>query len=182
LALAGVVLPDDTRSRAERLEFIQSRLPSYEYALYLCKAFLEKVGWFVGIVTTDQLLDEMLPSIYGGTLSAPSADYSGPHHLALVFSALSIGALADQKPTEPDASDAHLFIKLSKAALGLQSVFEKPTLSTVQALHMQGVYHAMIFDGRRKGATMETAWGLIGQATQVACAVSDATNPDLCTF
>ncbi|KAJ7779148.1 fungal-specific transcription factor domain-containing protein [Mycena metata] len=100
-------------------------------------------------------------------------DYTGPHDLALLFMVFAVGALVQPGPstsptlaptvpsshphsnvrtTTDDAADAHRrhiaaeaehLHQIARVALALQPVLEKPSLVTIQALHLLSIYTSM---------------------------------------
>ncbi|KAK1221049.1 hypothetical protein PQX77_016095 [Marasmius sp. AFHP31] len=124
----------------------------------------------------------------------PEEEWNGPHSLALLFIVFALGALvrSDEKDSgrppidrheEPDTKDTQgsddvktskyhqvppiveHYHQLSRAALSLQPILEKPSAVTIQALHLLSIYNAMSGDGDDrlgKGESgMEMTWSLI---------------------
>ncbi|KAJ7761456.1 hypothetical protein B0H14DRAFT_3594886 [Mycena olivaceomarginata] len=60
-------------------------------------------------------------------------DYTGPHDLALLFMVFAVGVLAV-------AAEAEHLHQIARAALALQPVLEKPSLVTIQVLHLLSIY------------------------------------------
>jgi len=165
-------------------EVIESHLPSWDRAHVLCDTYLDQVGWLVHTVTRVQLLDEMLPVVYrkraaSTCCSEPSLpnmlmgveeDHTGPHDLALVFIILAIGSLL--QPESPDVLGEH-FHQLSRAAVSLQPVLEKPSVVTIQTLHLTSVYNAMGGSDSRSDTSMEVTWSLTTLAAHLSQTVCD---------
>lgn len=151
----------------EIYKMIYDHLPSWEHALSICEIYLENAAWLFRGVPRSQLMDEMLPAIYKRKIIQPNEDdYSGPHHLALMMSIFAVGSIVDIRlsTTMNEAEGAH-YNQLATAALGLRSVMEKPSLVTIQALHMFSIYNAMGGSETSGGeSSMETTWSLIGLA------------------
>ena len=170
-------------STADVRQLIESHLPPWERATHLAESYLTNAGWlFVG-VTREQLVDEMLPSIYHRPThdvsdeDRPYQDYSGPHDLGLLFLVFAVGALVDLSQEPYNAEGEHYHI-LAKAALCLQPVLEKPSLVAIQALYLLSVYTAMSGnDVRGNETTMETTWSLVTLAAQLAQSVSSVHQP-----
>jgi hypothetical protein len=152
-------------------EVVESHLPSWERALYLAETYLEQAAWLFRGVGQQQLIEEMLPVFYKKPVSyslEDSEDYSGPHDLALLFMVFAIGALVDlrQDPTNPEAEHYH---QIARAAICLQPVLEKPSLVTIQTLHLLSIYNAMSSNEVGTHETsMETTWSLITLATHLS--------------
>ncbi|TFY79682.1 hypothetical protein EWM64_g4331 [Hericium alpestre] len=137
----------------EVFAMIRSHLPPYEEAV--------RIG---------ELMDEMLPIMYSKAPAQPPDDYSGPHDLALLLYVLAIGRIVDLdlSPTEAEAEGEH-YNQLAKAALCLHPVLEKPSMITVQALHVGSIYNAMCGSEASGGeSTMETTWSLVALAAHLA--------------
>ena len=89
-------------STADVRRLIESHLPPWERAAHLAESYLTNAAWLFQGVTREQLLDEMLPTIYNrppthdiADEDRPYQDYSGPHDLALLFLIFAVGALVD---------------------------------------------------------------------------------------
>ncbi|KLO11085.1 hypothetical protein SCHPADRAFT_921876 [Schizopora paradoxa] len=152
---------------------IESHLPTYDRAWHLSEIHLENAAWIFRAVSPQQLKDEMLPIIYKRQAPLDAAhEYNGPHDLALLFTVFAMGALLDLEQEPYNAESVHYY-NLAKAAISLQSIFDKPELVTIQALHLMSVYNAMSQldegDEEGEGATsMEMSWSLIRLCHQIA--------------
>lgn len=153
------------------VDAVRSQLPTHDRALFLCRAYLSQAAWLFRGITHAQLVDEMVPAIYANTPGGAEEDYTGPHGLALLFGALSVGALLDmgQDGCGPEAEH---YQQLSRAALGAQSVFEKPSVITIQTLHLQSIYYGMAGKEAAGEPSLETSWSLLKLAAQLAYTVS----------
>lgn len=157
-------------------ELIENHLPSYQRACELVESYVGHAAWLFRSVPRKQLFDEMIPHFYkqaaGEDVSLPSGDYSNPHELALLLLCLAIGALVDLKQ-QPYNSEADHYCQLAQAALCIQPVLSNPTLVTIQALHLQSIYVAMV--GNEPGGqdnNMELSWALLtlaGQLSHTVC-------------
>lgn len=152
-------------------EVIEGHLPAWERALYLAETYLEGAAWLFRGVARPQLVEEMLPVFYKHQVpytAQPEEDYGGPHDLALLFMVFAIGALVDlrQDPSNPEAEHYH---QIARAAICLQPVLEKPSLVTIQTLHLLSIYNAMSSNEVGSNETsMETTWSLITLATHLS--------------
>ncbi|KAI5123792.1 hypothetical protein M0805_009087 [Coniferiporia weirii] len=151
-----------------------SYLPPWESALALIDVYFEQAAWLFRSVSRGQLVDEMMPVIYGRVPSIPTHDYGinceGPHALALLLMAFAVGTLVDLRQVAFSAEADHYY-QLAKAAITLQSVLERPELVSIQALHLMSIYNAMRQPDSRdeEGETsMEMSWSLIRLAHQLA--------------
>ncbi|KIJ65371.1 hypothetical protein HYDPIDRAFT_110415 [Hydnomerulius pinastri MD-312] len=142
-------------------ELIEGHLPNWERASYLTQTYLEQAGWLFRGVSKEQIMDELLPVYYSnGPLKATEENKSA-HDLALLFLVFAVGALVDltQEPANPEAEHYH---QIARAAICLQPVLEKPSLVTIQALHLLSIYNAMSGNElSAKETSMETTWSLI---------------------
>ncbi|OCH96289.1 hypothetical protein OBBRIDRAFT_718907 [Obba rivulosa] len=153
-------------------ELIRSHLPSYERALHLSESYMRYAGWLFRSVSEEQLTDEMLPYFYKQATSSGGItlddEYGGPHSLALLILIFAIGALVDPE-LEPYNAEAEHYVHLARAALCLESIFEQPSVITIQALHLMSIYHSMTGGEPGKNDTsMETSWGLLALAAQLS--------------
>lgn len=114
-------------------------------------------------------------------------EWTGPHDLALLFMVFAIGALvggpvgtspipsarlgapgSSSGPAPPPSftsytgpAQAEHFYHLSRAALSLSPILEKPSIVTVQTLHLMSVYNAMSGSDMRSETSMEMTWGCV---------------------
>ena len=158
----------------------------------LCELYLEQAPWFFGAVTEKQLREEILPMWYpeaprpgvSTNLSQPSNDQhgsglpnlavnssKGAHDLALLFIIFCFGAYTDiSLPPAPDNPDSELYFQLTRAALSLEPILERPpSVATVQTLSLMAIYQGMC-SGEN---SIESTWALMGMATKLAQSVSD---------
>lgn len=172
---------------------VKSFLPPWQEAWRLCELYLEQAPWFFGAVTKRQLHEEVLPLWYqeapkptsGSTspsqslVSPLSSEISPPnvspakggaHELALLFVIFCFGALTDiSLPPAPDNPDANQYFQLTKAALTLEGVLDRPpSVSTVQTLALMAIYEGLC-SGEN---SIESTWALMGLSTKLAQSVS----------
>lgn len=164
-----------TGATSEVHESLLEHLPSYGHARHLAELYIEHAAWIFRGVTTEQIMEEMLPFIYGQPVQAEDGtaiEYSGPHDLALLYMIFAIGCLVDFN-NEPSIAEGMQHEQFARAAMSLQSVWVKPSLSTVQALHLSSIYNAMAEDeSRPDNISMELSWGELSLAAQVCQIVS----------
>ncbi|KAG1778723.1 fungal-specific transcription factor domain-containing protein [Suillus placidus] len=158
---------------------IQNHLPPWHRARHLSELYLQQAPWFFGAVTKRQLMEENLPLwyaeasdlIYLGSV-APSvtsesdALSKGPHELALMFVIFCFGALTDHSlPPAPDNEEADMYFKLTRAALNLEPVLDRPpSVATIQTLALLAIYQGLC-SGEN---SIESTWGIFGLATKLA--------------
>ncbi|KZT28275.1 hypothetical protein NEOLEDRAFT_1129627 [Neolentinus lepideus HHB14362 ss-1] len=162
---------------------IERYLPPYDRAWTLCECYLEQECWHYGAVTRRQLVEELFPYFYPESINGsapfirdPYAQHppnskdkesnSGPHALALMFVVFCFGALTDPNmPAAPDNDEAELYYQLSRAALNLEPILEKPpSVATVQTVSLMAIYQGMC-SGEH---SIETTWALWGLASKLA--------------
>ncbi|KAF8128761.1 hypothetical protein EV363DRAFT_1340522, partial [Boletus edulis] len=163
---------------------IQNHLPPWQRARQLCELYLSQAPWFFGAVTEKQLLEECLPLWYseasdllpsGSVAPLTQPNSSGEltqsqgktsHDLALLFVVFCFGALTDNSlPPAPDNEEANMYCYLTRAALNLEPVLDRPpSVTTVQALALLSIYQGLV-SGEN---SIECTWGIFGLATKLA--------------
>ncbi|PFH47833.1 hypothetical protein AMATHDRAFT_151154 [Amanita thiersii Skay4041] len=144
---------------------VESHLPPWERAVALVETYFEQVSWIFRGVTRIQLIDEMLPVIYRRHDFVPGEEYTGPHDLALVFIVFAIGALVEPEPSNALGEHYH---QIARAAISLQAVLEKPSIVTIQTLHLMSIYNAMSGSDLRSETSMEMTWSLVTLASHLS--------------
>jgi hypothetical protein len=149
-------------------EMIESYLPEIQRAVSLCETFLKSLSWMFQVVSRQQIIDHLIPSIYrSGTKSLERPRY-GPHDLALLFSVLALGALVDPA-LPPYNAEARHYHRVARAALCLQSVFSERSVATIKALHLMSMYYGM--SGIESNAGL--CYSLLNLASQAALQVRE---------
>ncbi|KAJ7760160.1 fungal-specific transcription factor domain-containing protein [Mycena olivaceomarginata] len=177
---------------------VTPHLPPRAHARILVQSYFSHIAWLFRGVTRGQVSDMMrgVYATYGLQHNSTSPDgaagdeldeepgdgedenHTGPHGLALLFTVFAAGALV-QPPTSPGgedeayrrhvATEAEHLHQIARAALALQPVLEKPSVATIQVLHLMSIYtsltspagHARHGTGREDTETsMELTWGL----------------------
>ncbi|KAK0236242.1 fungal-specific transcription factor domain-containing protein [Armillaria nabsnona] len=149
-------------------DMIRTHLPPWERAQSLGETYFEQVAWIFRGVTRQQLIDDMLPAIYR---KQPSEEFGGPHDLSLIFMIFAIGALVENEPSSESAHAEH-YHQLSRAAISLQPVLEKPSIVTIQCLHLMSIYNAMSGSDTTSEPSMEMTWSLITLAAHLSQTVN----------
>lgn len=172
------------------MDYLSEFLPSWEEACRLSSLYLDQAPWFFGAVQKRQIIEEILPLWYeeapqssqspvSGTGSLTvTPNKGGAHELALLFVIFCFGALTDMNlPPAPDNILAERYYGLTKAALTVEPVLERPpSVATVQTLSLMAIY-----EGLKSGDnSIESTWALMGIATKLAQSVS--TFPALISF
>ncbi|KAJ7040931.1 fungal-specific transcription factor domain-containing protein [Mycena alexandri] len=123
---------------------IASHLPARAHARMLVESYFSQLAWLFRGVTRGQVGD-MMRGVYAA-YGSEDEDYTGPHDLALLFMVFAVGALATD---DADAHRRHIAAEaehlhhIARVALALQPVLEKPSLVTIQALHLLSIYTSM---------------------------------------
>ncbi|KAJ7234763.1 fungal-specific transcription factor domain-containing protein [Mycena haematopus] len=187
---------------------VTSHLPKLTHARKLVQCYFSQLGWLFRGVTRGQVGDTMraVYTAYGSRHNSRSPDgatddvelgdeegdgegedYTGPHDLALLFMVFAAGALVQPPAPGGEEDDAHRqkvaaeaehLHQIARAALALQPVLEKPSLVTIQALHLLSIYtslgsppaaHARNKSEEEDGETsMEMTWSLITLAAHLS--------------
>ncbi|KAI6010429.1 hypothetical protein BKA83DRAFT_4403404 [Pisolithus microcarpus] len=149
---------------------INYHLPTEERAHYLTESYVEQASWLFQTV--------LLPAYYVNGASHVTQAGNNPHRLGLLFLVFAIGALLDPRQ-EPGNKEADLYHQAAHASICLRSVMEKPSLETVQALHLLSIYNAL--SGNEvagKETSVETSWSLVTLAAHLAHMVSSFQDRD----
>ncbi|KAI9459735.1 hypothetical protein BJY52DRAFT_1368117 [Lactarius psammicola] len=164
----------------QNIDTIKDYLPTWDRALAMAESYLANATWVFRSVTRQQLINEMLPVIYGKQ-TVYTDDYSGPHDLALLFSVFALGCVMDVSlPNSTSESEGGHYNQLALAALCQQPVLERPSVVTIQTLHMSAVYNSMLGGDVSGGEllTMESTWSLVAVACHLAQSVILTTTLD----
>ncbi|KAF4603107.1 hypothetical protein EYR38_003512 [Pleurotus pulmonarius] len=171
-------------------QMVDEFLPQWGDAWRLCEFYLEQAPWFFGAVTKRQVHEEILPLWYSeaacmvpnasfhphnqshmrnaGQLATASVQTSKgtAHDLALLFVIFCFGALTDNElPPAPDNPIAHQYFQLTRAALSMEPVLDRPpSVATVQVLSLMAIYEGLC-SGEN---SIERTWALMGLATKLA--------------
>ncbi|KAJ3553139.1 hypothetical protein NP233_g12716 [Leucocoprinus birnbaumii] len=146
-------------------DLIVSHLPPWNRAQALVDIYFEQVYWLFRGVTREQVRDDTLPVIYRKQQPTPGEDYTSPHDLALLFMIFAIGALVQPEPSNAEGEHFH---QLSRAAMGLQPVLEKPSIVTIQTLHLMSIFNSMNGSDLKNDTSMELTWSLITLACHLS--------------
>ncbi|KAH8997101.1 hypothetical protein EDB86DRAFT_2803568, partial [Lactarius hatsudake] len=153
----------------QNINTIKDYLPPWDHALAMAESYLANATWLFRSVTRQQLINEMLPAIYRKQ-TAYTDECSGPHDLALLFSVFALRSVTDSSlPNSTAESEGKHYHQLALAALCQQPVLVKPSLVTIQTLHISTIYGAMLGGDVSGGeSTLESAWSLVAIACYLA--------------
>lgn len=153
---------------ADIQDMIEGHLPPLGRAKYLAETYFEQAGWLFRSVSREQVMEELLLSYYPNGTPPPPDEIKGAHELGLLLLVFAIGALVDLSQ-EASNNEAEHYHQLARASICLQPVMEKPSLITVQALHLLAAYNAMSGNEHAaKDTSMETTWSLISLAAHLS--------------
>ncbi|KAJ7731309.1 fungal-specific transcription factor domain-containing protein [Mycena maculata] len=140
------------------------RLPTNSRAWELCEVYFQNGCWS-GTPLMREEFTELLSEVYG------SPEGSGPrslspscsvHQMAVLYGVFALGALVDLTLL-PYNHQSEYYFDLARAALSVVSVFDNPSLATVQALVLVSVF--LSHGGSR--FSMEGAWSTISMASHI---------------
>ena len=157
-------------------ELVESHLPPFERTVALCETYFDQAGWLFRGVTRIQIFEDMLPVIYKQRPPTFGEDYSGPHDLAMLFMVLAIGALVGSDSSSALGEHYH---QIARAAISLQPILEKPSIVTIQSLHLMSIYNAMSGSDLKSETSMEMTWSLITLASHLSQTVCYHATLDL---
>ncbi|KAH8997102.1 fungal-specific transcription factor domain-containing protein [Lactarius hatsudake] len=162
----------------QHINTIKDFLPPWDHALAMAESYLANATWFFRSVTRQQLINEMLPAIYGER-AAYADGCSGPHDLALLFGVFALGSVMDPSlPNSTAESEGKHYHQLVLAALCQQPVLVKPSVVTIQTLHISAVYSAMLGGDVNGGeSTLESTWSLVAVACHLAQTIGLHRDP-----
>ncbi|TFK48379.1 hypothetical protein OE88DRAFT_1704162 [Heliocybe sulcata] len=150
-------------------KMIEAQLPSYERALGLCEAFGDRITWIYRAVAKSQLIDDLLPTVYGKYGDNPSEDCTGPHALALLFTVIAIGTVMEASSSAPNRVEAERYFQLARGSLCLRSILDKPSIATVQTFELLSVYMSMRGDDVvDRESRMESTWSFVTLAAHLS--------------
>ncbi|KAH9053248.1 hypothetical protein EDB87DRAFT_1581148 [Lactarius vividus] len=157
---------------------IKDYLPPWDRASAMAESYLANSSWLFRSVTRQQLINEMLPAIYGKQ-TAYADDCNGPHDLALLFSVFALESILDTSlPNSTAESEGKHYNQLALAALCQLPVLVKPSVVTIQALHISAIYSAMLGGDVSGGeSTLESTWSLVAVACYLAQTIGLHRDP-----
>ena len=81
-----------------------------------------------------------------------------------------LGSVLDVNlPSQVAEYEGERWNQLALAALGMQPVLQKPSLVTIQTLHIASIYHVMLGNEASGGeSSMEFTWSLVNLAAHLA--------------
>jgi hypothetical protein len=137
-------------------------LPSSLDARELVQIFFTQFGSLFYGISQPHVQDVLLPVAYTPVSTAET----DAHKLGLLFVIFAIASLMHTPVAERLAVTSH-YAQLSLAALGALSIFEKPSLETVQAVYLRSILEFLVQNGAE-----ETARTYLSFACQLCYIVS----------
>ncbi|EJD06233.1 uncharacterized protein FOMMEDRAFT_119797 [Fomitiporia mediterranea MF3/22] len=159
---------------------IEAQLPTLDRATALCNAYIEHVSWYCMPVSQQQLFRELLAATYG-QMSSDNRQAEDTHQtfrkldnhdLALLLVVFACGAACEQY-REPKHGDGQQYYRLSRVALGLQPIFARSSLTTVQVLLLMALYDIV---SMRKN-NLEETWKVVFMAANIAGSIGLHRDP-----
>ncbi|KAH9166663.1 hypothetical protein EDB89DRAFT_2246086 [Lactarius sanguifluus] len=141
----------------QNINTIKDYLPPWDHALAMSEFYLANATW----------------------RTAYADDHNGPHDLALLFGVFALGSVMDVSlPNSASESEGEHYNQLSQAALSQQPVLEKPSVVTIQTLHILAVYNSMLGGDVSGGeSTLESTWSLVAVACYLAQTIGLHRDP-----
>lgn len=153
-------------------DMLLNYLPPTPRAWSLLETFMENVSWSFEPISREDLIKDVLTPIYNvkkereNLISDKGRTVISPHTFAILFLVFGLGANADF--TLPaNNKEGEEYHHCACAALTLRSVFDAPTLETVQALLLMAHYRGN--DGEQY--TRDSSWALMGLTCKLALGV-----------
>ncbi|KAF7970145.1 hypothetical protein HWV62_24922 [Athelia sp. TMB] len=159
----------DPQTFAKGHDMLLSHLPSNPRAWSLLEAYMENASWVFQPLRREHLIADILTPIYSAKKERENAipgkeqTMVSPHKFAVLFLILALGANMDFTLPLNNAEEAE-YHHYACAAMALRSVFDTPTMETVQALLLMAHYRHSA--GERY--TRDCSWALVGLACKLA--------------
>lgn len=166
LPLAPVVRPSlDTVK--ERLRNFHWYLPTAEKAAELRDIYFNYAAWLYNPISLSDFNSTVYSVLFNSQASLAINDEPNivrSHRLSVMFMVLAIGSLMDTRLPSYNV-EAEKYHQLARAALFQNSIFDEPTLGTVQALYLMSFY---LFFADRQGSSGGSRWAIMGMAVKLA--------------
>ena len=126
------------------MNMLFSHLPPRPVALSLCETFFEQASWLSQPIKQDELIQDILTPVYMAkerreNAQSTMATHVSPHKLSIMFSVFAMAILKDLTlPAFNEEGERHHHC--ARAALALRTVFDSPTIDTVQAITFMTIY------------------------------------------
>ncbi|KAJ7782407.1 fungal-specific transcription factor domain-containing protein [Mycena maculata] len=144
------------------LEHLFAHLPLEVRAWSLCETYFRNGCWTGMPIMQDEAV-ELITQIYQPFHATGSKASVTTQQMAVAYLIFGLGALVDLD-LPPYSSEADHYFDLGCAAMSVKSLFENPTVVTVQGLVLLAMYYA--HGGRR--FSMDGAWSMISLASSIS--------------
>jgi hypothetical protein len=126
----------------ETIARLNLHLPGRQEASELVQVFFAQFGMLFYGISQPHIRGVIIPALYD---SGSMAD-TDAHRLGLLFAIFAIASLVRAPMAERLVVASH-YAQLSLAALGAVSIFQHPSLETVQAVHLRALFEFMLQNG-----------------------------------
>lgn len=164
------------QSMEEYLNALIVHLPSWERASSLCEIYYEHCAWHSRPVSREQLVNEIFPKIYKRGNYQQTSGFGSQDltkhtiradEVAILFGIFSVAALVDLT-LPPCNEEAETYFQLGRATAVSQSLFENPSLASIQCI---GIFAAYLSLSNRFNA-LDGASSMISLACSLSRSVS----------
>lgn len=135
-------------------------LPAAPQAWGLVEIYFRDATWLFFLISKEEFMETIFAHVYADVV--PSAADITPHELALVFMIFCIACMVDLN-RQPCNTEAETYYQLARAAMGVDSVIDHPTIQAVRALHLMSTYPQMC----ETAESTTTVYGLVGLNAQI---------------
>lgn len=177
------------------LQLLEESFPLRGRATELCNLYLDHAAYFFRPIKDDELLGELLPSVYDVIASHENSSTNDVIHvgytqsLATLFFIFSLGALLDLT-LAPYNADSVMYYELGRASLSLHPIYNSPNLESVRAVGLMATYHSFAARKYTRDSavrfsppklfflqlTLLTKWSLMSIAAKIAQSVGFITS------
>ncbi|KAJ7467109.1 hypothetical protein FB451DRAFT_1040695 [Mycena latifolia] len=149
----------------QALEHLFAHLPLELHAWSLCETYYHNGCWSGMPIMQDEAV-ELLTQVYQPFHASGNEEQHRSvtiQQMAVLYLIFALGSLVDLD-LPPYSSEADQYFDLGRAAMSVRSLFEAPTVVTVQALVLMAIYYSQ--GGQRY--TMDGAWSTISFANSIS--------------
>ena len=146
-------------------------LPSYARVTALTENYINNLSWFLLPVDRAQIKEELIPTFYPSfkPMLPTSEDFTKDMlpTLAVMFAVFACGSAGDWTQDLIN-SEAEMFERLARCALGMHDIFNDSSIECIQTLLLLSIYEMLTFRKFDK----ESDWRLTAFALTAASSVS----------
>ncbi|KAJ8461802.1 hypothetical protein ONZ45_g18167 [Pleurotus djamor] len=153
----------DTNEESTPVSPVVSQAATPLTAFAMPSGMASSASFSSGGASSTQSAGQNANTAKGGPSIDSDPDPAAPHALATIFFILALGALLDIK-NPPYGAEAERYYILGKAALSLRTVFDFPSIRSVQAVGLMATYHSLA----GKKYSRDSAWGLMSLAAKLS--------------